>query len=155
VVEAPGLGDDIQAIKAGITEIADIFAVNKADREGADSTAMALEMTLNLDHLSHLSSPEPKWRPPICKTIALRSEGIEALAEAIEEHRFYLQESGEIERRERERIEGELRSIITQEMVRSFFERVDEAQLDSLIDGIMRRELDPYSAAAVLLEGWR
>jgi LAO/AO transport system kinase len=155
VVEAPGLGDDIQAIKAGITEIADIFAVNKADREGADSTAMALEMTLNLDHLSHLSSPEPKWRPPICKTIALRSEGIEALAEAIEEHRFYLQESGEIERRERERIEGELRSIITQEMVRSFFERVDEAQLDSLIDGIMRRELDPYSAAALLLEGWR
>jgi LAO/AO transport system kinase len=152
VVEAPGLGDDIQAIKAGITEIADIFVVNKADREGADSTAMALQMILNFDHLSHLSSQGPRWRPPICKTIALHGEGIEAVAEAIEEHRAYLRESGEMRRRERERIEMELRDMISQEMTRRFFQRVDETMLEGLVDRIASRELDPYSAVAMLLE---
>jgi len=163
VVEAPGLGDDIQAIKAGITEIADIFVVNKADREGADSTATALQMILDLNHLSHpsttlragLSSQDAGWRPPICKTVALHGDGIGTVVEAIEEHAAHLRESGNLQRRERERIEGELRSIITHEMARCFFERSDEAEFDSLIDSIMRREMDPYSAAARLLEGWR
>ncbi len=153
VIEAPGLGDDIQAIKAGITEIADVFVVNKADREGADNTAMALEMILDLNHRSHTSSQEAGWRPPICKTIALRGEGIGAVIEAIEEHAAYLRESGNFQRRERERVEGELRRILTQEMARSFFEELDEAQFDSLINSIVRREIDPYSAAALLLEG--
>jgi len=151
VVEAPGLGDEIQAIKAGITEIADVFVVNKADREGADSTAMALEMVLNFDHVSRLSSQSPTWRPPICKTIALHGEGVEAVAEAIEEHRAYLRESGEFQRRERERIEAELREMISQEMARRFFQRMDEGVLEDLVDRIARRELDPYSAVAMLL----
>jgi len=152
VVEAPGLGDEIQAFKAGITEIADIFGVNKADREGADSAAMALQMILDLDHSSHLSSQALGWRPPICKTVALHGEGIGAVVEAVEEHTAHLRESGNLQQRERERLEQELRSIITQEMARSFFERLDEAQFDSLIDSIIRRELDPYSAAALLLK---
>ncbi len=152
VVEAPGLGDEIQAFKAGITEIADIFVVNKADREGADRTAMALQMILDLDHSSHLSSQTPEWRPPVCKTIALHGEGVGAVVEAVEEHAAHLRESGNLQRRERERIERELRSIITQEMTRSFFERLDEAQFDSLVDSIIRRELDPYSAAVLLLK---
>ena len=151
VVEAPGLGDEIQAIKAGITEIADVFVVNKADREGADSTAMALEMVLNFDHVSRLSSQSPTWRPPICKTIALHGEGVEAVAEAIEEHRAYLRESGEFQKRERERIEAELREMISQEMARRFFQRMDEGVLEDLVDRIARRELDPYSAVAMLL----
>ncbi len=155
VVEAPGLGDDIQAIKAGITEIADIFVVNKADREGADSTATALQMILDLNHHSHLSPQSPGWRPPICKTIALHGEGVGAVVEAIEEHAAHLRESGNLQQRERERIERELRRIISQEMTRSFFEGLDEAKFDSLVDRIIRRELDPYSAAARLLEGWR
>ena len=153
VVKAPGLGDEIQAFKAGITEIADIFVVNKADREGADSAALALQMIMDLGHRSHLSPQEPGWRPPICKTIALHGEGVEAVVEAIEEHAAYLRKSGNLQQRERGRIERELRSIITQEMARSFFERLDEAQFNGLIDSIMRRELDPYSAAALLLEG--
>ena len=153
VVEAPGLGDEIQAFKAGITEIADIFVVNKADREGADSAALALQMILDLDHRSHLSPQDPGWRPPICKTIALHGEGIGAVIEAVEEHADYLRESGNLQQRERERIEGELRSIITQEMARSFFEGLDEAQFDSLVDSIIRREIAPYSAAALLLKG--
>ena len=152
VIEAPGLGDEIQAFKAGITEIADIFVVNKADREGADRTAMALQMILDLDPSSHLSSQAPEWRPPICKTTALHGEGVGAVVEAIEEHAAHLRESGNLQRRERERLERELRSIITQEMARSFFERLDEAQFDRVIDRIIRRELDPYSAAALLLE---
>jgi LAO/AO transport system kinase len=152
VIEAPGLGDDIQAFKAGITEIADIFVVNKADREGADNTAMALQMVLDLGPRSHLSPQETGWHPPICKTIALRSEGISAVVEAIEEHAAYLRESGNLQRRERERLERELRSIITLEMARSFFEELNEAQFDSLVDSIIRRELDPYSAAALLLK---
>ena len=153
VVEAPGLGDEIQAFKAGITEIADIFVVNKADREGADSAALALQMILDLDHRSHLSPQDPGWRPPICKTIALHGKGIGAVVEAIGEHAAYLRESGNLQQRERERIEGELRSIITQEMARSFFEGLDEAQFDSLVDSIIRREIAPYSAAALLLKG--
>jgi len=152
VVEAPGMGDEIQAFKAGITEIADIFVVNKADREGADSTALALQMILDLNHSSHLSLQAPEWRPPICKTIALHGEGVGAVIEAIEEHAAYLRESGNLQRRERERIERELRSIIIQEMTRSFFERLDEAQFDSLVDSIIRREMDPYSAAVLLLK---
>jgi LAO/AO transport system kinase len=154
VVEAPGLGDDIQAIKAGITEIADIFVVNKADREGADRTAMSLQMILDLNHSSHISSPDPRWRPPIYKTVALHGEGIGAVVEAIEEHITYLRESGNLQQRERERVEEELRSILTEEMARSFFERLNEGQFDSLIDSIIRRELDPYAAAALLLKGW-
>ena len=154
VIEAPGLGDEIQAFKAGITEIADIFVVNKADREGADRAVMALQMIMDLSHSSHLSSQAPEWRPPICKTIALRGEGIVAVVEAVEEHAAHLRESGNLQRRERERLERELKSIITEKMTRSFFERLDEAQFDSLIDSIIRRELDPYSAAVLLLKGW-
>jgi LAO/AO transport system kinase len=153
VIEAPGLGDEIQAFKAGITEIADIFVVNKADREGADRTAMALQIILDLDHPSHLSSQAPEWRPPICKTIALHGEGIGAVVEAIEEHAAHLRESGNLQRRERERLERELRSIITQEIARGFFGQLDEAKFDGLVDSIIRRELDPYSAAALLLKG--
>ena len=75
------------------------------------------------------------------------------MVEAIEEHVTYLQKSGNLQQRERERIEGELKSILTEKMARSFFERLDERQFDSLIDSIIRRELDPYSAAALLLKG--
>ena len=152
VVEAPGLGDEIQAFKAGITEIADIFVVNKADREGADRTAMALQMLLDLNHSSHLSPQAPEWRPPICQTIALHGEGVGAVVDAVEEHAAYLRQSGNLQRRERERIERELRRIISQEMTRSFFERLDEAEFDSLVERIIRRELDPYSAAVLLLK---
>lgn len=152
VVEAPGLGDDIQAIKAGITEIADIFVVNKADREGAESTALALEMVLDLNHRTHLSSQATGWRPPICKTIALHGEGIGAVVEAIERHRTYLLRSGEMEQHERERIETELREMVSQEITRRFFQRMGQETIEGLVDRIASRELDPYSALAMLLE---
>jgi LAO/AO transport system kinase len=168
VVQAPGLGDDIQAIKAGILEIADIFAVNKADREGADNTVMALQMLLDLDHASRPTlhhgtvmkdvgqvgnlSQEQAWRPPILKTVALHSQGIEAVAEAIEAHLAYLKESQTLYRREREHIESELNDTLQQELMRRLLSRVEQEELDELIERVGRRELDPYSAARKLIE---
>ncbi len=168
VVEVPGLGDDIQAIKAGILEIADVFAVNKADLEGADHAVMALRMMLDLNSggghrvmhhgqlMTVMTAPEGAdqaslWRPPIHMTVAIRREGIDALAEAILAHRSYLEGSGELARRERERAAAELQMIVQHESLRQVLDRTDPAQLSSLIDRIVLRELDPYSASRELL----
>ncbi len=172
VVEVPGLGDDIQAIKAGILEIADVFAVNKADLEGADHAVMALRMMLDLNmagtgavmHHGRLIDlvtaaqrandrppDSPLWHPPIHKTVATRREGIEALANAIQDHRAHLERTGGLARRERERAAAELETIIQQESLRAVLARTDTAQLGALIDQIVRRELDPYTASQQLL----
>jgi LAO/AO transport system kinase len=172
VVEVPGLGDDIQAIKAGILEIADVFAVNKADLEGADHAVMALRMMLDLDtarshsvmhhgRLLEAVTAQPKdaieaiemssWRPPIHQTVATRGEGIAELAEAIGEHWTYLKETGGLALRERERAAAELETIIQQESLRTVLDRTDRAHLEALIDQIVGRELDPYAASQRLL----
>jgi LAO/AO transport system kinase len=177
VVQAPGLGDDVQAIKAGILEIADIFTVNKADREGSENAVMALQMLLDLDHVSRPTlhhgmvmeaggacdesdsglapSQEQSWRPPILKTVALHSQGIEAVVEAIEAHLVYLKESQALYLRERERIESELNDILRKEMMTRLLSQVGEGELEELIERIGRREMDPYSAARKLIEGER
>ena len=173
VVEVPGLGDDVQAIKAGILEIADVFAVNKADLEGADHAVMALRMMLDLDtrssravmHHGRLmevaaagseAQPEEKealapWRPPIVKTVATRREGIAELAAAILAHRAHLEESGTLARRQQARAAAELETIIQQESLRRVLARTDQAELDALLERIARRDLDPYTAAQRLL----
>jgi len=147
VVTAPGLGDEIQALKAGILEIADIFAVNKADREGADRTALELEAMLDLN--------EQGWRPPILKTIALHGEGIADVVEAIEAHAVYLKESGQFAVRERERAKGELEGILRHELIERLFSRVGGDRFEALLDRVVRRELDPYLAAEMLLREMR
>ncbi|UCC62707.1 MAG: methylmalonyl Co-A mutase-associated GTPase MeaB [Anaerolineae bacterium] len=168
VVEAPGLGDDVQAIKAGILEIADVFAVNKADREGVEHSVMALEMMLDLNHASRpalhhgrlmpVEGPPtpaeetPTWRPPICKTIATRGEGVPALLEAIQAHRTYLEETQTLSRRERARVEDELHYILGHLLMRRLMARVPPDELTGLIDRVTARELDPYSAAEALLQ---
>jgi LAO/AO transport system kinase len=168
VVEVPGLGDDIQAIKAGILEIADIFAVNKADHEGADHAVQVLQMMLDLNstgphavmHHGRLmdvatiagkTTGTPAWRPPIHKTVATRGEGIDGLVEAILAHRAYLEQTGNLAWRERERAASELKTIIQQEALRRVLAHTDGAQLATLIDKIARRELDPYAASQLLL----
>jgi LAO/AO transport system kinase len=172
VVEVPGLGDDVQAIKAGILEIADVFAVNKADHEGADHAVMALHMMLDLNssqthtvmHHGRImeatgatgdndtaDSGADVWRPPILKTVATRGEGIAELAGAILAHRAYLEKSGGLAWRERERAAAELETIIQQESLRYVLARTDQAQLSALIDRIVRRELDPFTASQRLL----
>jgi LAO/AO transport system kinase len=168
VVEVPGLGDDVQAIKAGILEIADVFAVNKADLEGADHAVMALRMMLGLNsadahtvmhhgRLMEAVTPDgeigapPAWRPPIHKTVATRREGIAELAEAIWAHRAHLEKTGGLARRERERAAAELETIIQQESLRRVLAHTDQACLGELVDQIVRREIDPYTASQRLL----
>jgi LAO/AO transport system kinase len=169
VVEVPGLGDDIQAIKAGILEIADVFAVNKADLEGADHAVMALQMMLDLNSAgahtvmhhgrlmkavtsADIADKEPVWRPPIHMTVATRREGIAELAEAILAHRDHLEQTGGLARRERERAAAELEMIVQHESLRQVLSRTNRDQLSSLIDRIVQRELDPYSASQRLLK---
>jgi LAO/AO transport system kinase len=168
VVEVPGLGDDIQAIKAGVLEIADVFAVNKADLEGADHAVMALRMMLDLDmrgahkvmHHGRLleavvassgASQGDAWCPPIHKTVATRREGIPELAEAILAHRMHLELTGRLTQRQRERAAAELETIIQQESLRRVLARADATRLATLVDRIARRELDPYAASQQLL----
>ncbi len=173
VVEVPGLGDDIQAIKAGILEIADVFAVNKADLEGADHAVMALRMMLDLDagdphtvsHHGRLMevagpatsgasqpAPMPAWRPPIHKTVATRREGVGALAQTIECHWQYLQRSGGLAQREWERAARELEIILQQESLRHVLARTDPILLAQLLQKIVDRSLDPYTVAQRLLK---
>jgi LAO/AO transport system kinase len=97
VVDAPGLGDDIQAIKAGLFEIADIFVVNKADRDGAEKTYLTLQMMLDMGQ----ASGARQWRPPLLKTIALQGEGSVLVADAVEQHLKHLVESGQLQTRRR------------------------------------------------------
>jgi LAO/AO transport system kinase len=174
VVEAPGLGDEVQAIKAGVLEIADILAVNKADREGAEKTVLALQMMLGMGtsrpggekgtrQVSHHGQAmsvedggeepgdEAGWRPPILKTVALRDEGVSELLEAIEEHRAYLQESGELQRREVERARASLVHILQAAVLRRLTDQVSPDQLRQLVEDVANRELDPYQAAERLL----
>lgn len=168
VVEAPGLGDDVQAIKAGILEIADIFAVNKADREGVEHTVMALTMMLDLNHtgqptphhgllLSIESPAQPveeaaAWQPPICKTVATRGEGVPALLEAILAHRAHLEETHALTLRERGRVESELHDILGHLLMQRLMAGVPAGELAQLIDRVVARELDPYAAAEALLQ---
>lgn len=146
VVEAPGLGDDIQAIKAGILEIADVLVVNKADREDASATIAALEMNLNL---------KPKaandWRPPVLRTIAIKGEGVELVLDWIGKHRAYLESEHRIDSKERARLRAELELVVQREMMARIFHGVNSARIESMVDKIVARELDVYKAAEQLM----
>jgi LAO/AO transport system kinase len=146
VVVAPGMGDDIQAIKAGILEIADIFAVSKMDKPGAQQTVAELAMLLSLDPNRKKSS----WRIPIVKTSALKESGLDELADRLQEHRTFLHESGMMETREQRQVQSELRALILQAVSHALTEAVSEDEWSSLIDKIIRRERDPYSVAREL-----
>lgn len=150
VVEAPGLGDDVQALKAGILEIADILVVNKTDRPGAGRTARALEATLGLDR--NAGAGDDNWRPPILKTVALDGTGVEEVMEAIFAHRAYLQESGLWVRRERERARTDLMKLLERELIRRLMKRVGPGALERWVERIVARDADPYLAVEELLE---
>ena len=146
VVEAPGFGDDIQAIKAGILEIADVFAVNKADRDGADSTVTALDMMLDLN------GPEPgRWRPPIVKTVAIRGEGVPELVAKAEAHYDHLRNSGLLARKEEERVRDELIGLVQRELAANLLGALAPGELDGWVRRVALREADPYAAARSLV----
>jgi LAO/AO transport system kinase len=145
VVLVPGTGDDVQALKAGIMEIADIFVVNKADREGADRLVSAIEANLALKEHG-----PGEWRPPIVRTVATTGEGVPELASAIEAFREQ-NDAGQATRR-RTRAEHRLRELVSQQ----FMEHLERAvlkpgELDAIVGRVVAREVDPYTAARDLL----
>ena len=146
VVHAPGMGDEIQAIKAGIMEIGDIFVVNKADRENANKAVTDIQAILQLNN------EENKWKPPVLKTIALTGEGVPELLGKIEEHRQFAEKELKHEK-SREKAESELVEAITEEVTSSIVEDLKkEGKLDELLQKILEKEIDPASAAEKLLK---
>ncbi len=148
VVVAPGLGDEIQAIKAGLFEIADLFVVNKADRESAEGAVATLNYLLDMNQAGD------KWRPPILKTVAIRGEGTEAVVDALKRHLGYLKESGQLELKNRERSEEEVKRIIEEALWGRLLSHLKEGEWERMMLRIADRELDPYTAAERLLGAW-
>jgi LAO/AO transport system kinase len=146
VVVVPGTGDDVQAIKAGIMEIGDIFVVNKADREGADRAAEAIAANLSL-----AKAPSPAdWKPPIVKTEATRAIGIDELWRQIGRYR---QHSGDRQAdRRRQRARSRLRELLAQQLVRRVEGSLPSSEIERQADRVAARELDPYSAVAEMIE---
>ena len=145
VTLVPGTGDEVQALKAGIMEIADIFVVNKADREGAERLVSAVEANLALHHYD-----SGEWRPPIVKTVATTGQGIPELVEAIAQFRTHSQ--GVQASRRRTRSEYRLRELVSQRFMDHLERQVlSPGELGTIVDRIATREVDPYSAANDLL----
>ncbi|MGQ9538247.1 MAG: methylmalonyl Co-A mutase-associated GTPase MeaB [Candidatus Bathycorpusculaceae bacterium] len=145
VIHAPGLGDEIQAIKAGLMEIADIFVVNKADRENAEKAVMDIQAMLQLDN------KEKIWAPPIIKTVALTGEGVPELIEKIEEHWQFLKK-GLLNKRSLEKAEAELIEAIKEKVTSSIIEKLKrEKKFEKVLQQIAGKEIDPASAAEKLL----
>jgi LAO/AO transport system kinase len=149
VVVNPGWGDAVQAAKAGLLEIADLFVVNKADRDGAAETVRDLEfmLDLSLDAGPHGSG----WRPPIVKTVASKGEGFEELWEAINSHRAFLESDGRLAARRTKRIRDELKAIVVERLYERAGRVCTGERFDRLAASVEAREVDPYSAAESLL----
>jgi len=144
VVVPPGSGDAMQASKAGLLEAADVFVVNKADRQGAAETRRDLEFML------HLSAPGDGWTPPIVSTVASNGEGIDELVSAIEDHRNFLTEHGLLEKKRAQRVEEELRHVVAQRLEQQAYDRCRGPDFDRLLNDVVERRLDPYEAAEKL-----
>jgi LAO/AO transport system kinase len=169
VVAVPGLGDDVQAIKAGVLEIADVFAVNKADREGADRTVRDLQMMLELRRM--VSAPPPpdhdaahrplgvaaecaavaagEWEPPIVRTVAVKDEGIAELVGAVEAHRAHLETTGEKRTREIARARAAFVTVLRERLLAGALDRLEAemGRLDAIAARIAAHEADPYALA--------
>lgn len=146
VVLVPESGDSIQAMKAGLMEIGDVFCVNKADREGATGAVRAIDFILELK--------QDGWKPKVLKTVATKGEGVKDLAEEITRHRSWLEGEGLVDERRRERIGSEIREIV-EERVRGEMWRDEGELLPPLIEEVMHGELTPWSAAEKVLASWR
>ncbi len=170
VVEMPAAGDDIQAIKAGILEIADVLVVNKADLAGADQAVAALQAMLDLNSvhddwhhgrsqrveavasgIGAVAGRSISWRPPVLKTVATRGEGVAEVVACVESHRRYLSESGLQQHHERGRAEDELRRVLRHTLLERLLDRIPPQVLDETVQRIARHEQDPYSAANALV----
>jgi LAO/AO transport system kinase len=156
VVEAPGLGDDVQSIKAGILEIADILVVNKADRPGADSVIQSLQSMLAMGQspkLNGFSPPDSKrWNPPIIPTIATEEKGIQELANAIAEHQLFIQENGDWLKSDRKRLETWLEQLFQNELKLHWRNASAHEHYADLIEQMVSRKISPYQAIKKLIK---
>ena len=174
LVTVPGMGDDIQAIKAGILEVADVFIVNKSDLDGADRTVRELRQMLELRHATRRpplehdrqhrlktraagKAPEPpppsdEWEPPILKVIAARDQGLDPVMEAVARHREFLERTGQRAERERARARMQFLALLRNRLLRSALDRLEaeKGRLDEVALAIARREADPYALAETL-----
>ena len=151
VVLVPGMGDDIQTIKAGIMEIGDVFCVNKADRDGANRTVMEVTQLLEM-----VMRPEDAWTPLIVQTVAAEDKGIDELIAGVTNHFEHLRTSGELASRRRKRSEAELLEILKSRLVHYVMnEDKMRAKFENYVDEIARRERDPHEVAARILDEWR
>lgn len=149
VLLAPGMGDGIQAAKAGILEIGDVFAVNKADRDGADSTARELRHMISLG----TAAREGDWTPPVLQVIATRGEGVDQLAGAIEEHRVWLERTGAGLTRRRERAGAEIQGIALAALQARFAAVGGDGALAGLAQDVAAGRLDAFTAADRIVAG--
>ncbi|MBW1601504.1 methylmalonyl Co-A mutase-associated GTPase MeaB [Streptomyces sp. JJ66] len=149
VLLAPGMGDGIQAAKAGILEIGDVYVVNKADRDGADATVRELNHMLGLGE----ARGPGDWRPPIVKTVAARGTGVDEVVEALEKHRAWMEERGVLAERRRRRAAREVETIAVTALRERIADLHGDRRLGALAEQIVTGTLDPYAAADALVAG--
>jgi len=145
VVVNPGWGDSVQANKAGLMEVADIFVINKSDRKGADDTRRDIQQMLELSSLGD-------WEPPIVMTVATDQIGADELWRTVAEHRSYLEESGELQARRSLRVQAELTEIVSQSLEQRVITTMESSETAELKEKLARGEIDPYAAAARLID---
>ncbi|WP_166355214.1 methylmalonyl Co-A mutase-associated GTPase MeaB [Phytoactinopolyspora limicola] len=142
VLLAPGMGDGIQAAKAGILEVGDVFGVNKADHDGAEHVVRDLKAMTRM-----VERAAGDWRQPIVSTVASAGRGIDEMMEAITKHREWLTDSGELGRRRRRRVRDEIEALALTTLRQRFSDLHGDDRLDTLADRVLLGELNPYSAA--------
>lgn len=148
LIEVPGMGDDVQAIKAGVMEIADVFVINKADREGADRLANQIKTVMRL-----LPQAEGAWLPPIVKTVASEGKGTVELLDAIAKHQQYLSAEGRLEKDRRARLQTEVMERARDLALRRILARVEQnGDLSRVLDDLQAHKIDPATAARMLVE---
>ncbi|MFD5247201.1 methylmalonyl Co-A mutase-associated GTPase MeaB [Amycolatopsis sp. NPDC058340] len=152
VLLAPGMGDGIQAAKAGVLEIADVFVVNKADREGADATVHDLKQMISLVRREIRG---PSWRQPIVRTVASRGEGVEDVVRALDEHHDWLVRRDELPRRRAARARDEVEAIAVQRLRAEIVDLRSGDRLTELAERVVARKLDPFAAAGELIADLR
>jgi len=153
VLLAPGMGDGVQAAKAGILEIGDLFVVNKADRDGAESTMRELRHMITLGSGPRAGSADDPWKPPVLRTVASRQEGIEDVVAALDEHRAWLERTGALTQRRRARAEGEIEAIAFGMLRSRIGDLRGDARLESLAARVVDGDTDPYAAADAIVAG--
>ena len=151
VLLAPGMGDGIQAAKAGILEIGDLYVVNKADRDGADTVRRDLR---NMLALADRGDATDYWRPPIVLTVAQTGQGVDEVVEKIEAHRAWMESSGELNRRRARRARDEIEAIAVTALRARWGDVHTRTELDELADQVVAGKTDPYAAADVLLAAY-